>query len=324
MSLGLWLHESAEIRASAVAADRLGYSQIWCGEMAKLDAFALATYVGQSLRAMDITIGPLPISVRTPATMALGAYSVATLTGRNVHLAIGSANRRIRENWHGRESIDPSVALGEAVQILTQLLQGHISNFHGGQLSSVGFKLKNPVPRCSIAVAALGPSAIRAAAQFADRIVLNMVTPAIAARITDDLARIASKSGRTPPLVTVWIPAAATPTRAAILQLRHAMIGYLSAPGYEQIFNEAGFGREVALANSGATAAQLDESVPDNLVWDIACVGDENQIERRIAEYHGAGVDDLCVLPATADDWAGVRTLTVFAERSAITTPKAT
>jgi alkanesulfonate monooxygenase SsuD/methylene tetrahydromethanopterin reductase-like flavin-dependent oxidoreductase (luciferase family) len=38
-------------------------------------------------------------------------------------------------------------------------------------------------------------------------------------------------------------------------------------------------------------------------------VGPAAEIEDRIAAYHAAGVDEVCLVPATAGDPAGERTL---------------
>ena len=66
----------------AKLADRLGFSELWVGEMATYDAFAFATAVGLQTQQTGLSIGPLSVSVRTPMNIAMGAASVADLTGR--------------------------------------------------------------------------------------------------------------------------------------------------------------------------------------------------------------------------------------------------
>ena len=65
-------------------ADELGFEELWTGEMATYDAFALATAIGLQTEQINLTIGPLAVSVRTPMTMAMGIASVADLTDRRV------------------------------------------------------------------------------------------------------------------------------------------------------------------------------------------------------------------------------------------------
>ena len=62
----------AENMEVARNADQLGYSELWIGEMATYDAFSFATAAGLNTQQIDLTLGPLAVSVRTPMTMAMG------------------------------------------------------------------------------------------------------------------------------------------------------------------------------------------------------------------------------------------------------------
>ena len=98
--------ENVEVARNA---ERLGFEQLWIGEMATYDAFAFATAVGSNPGSMGLNIGPLAVSVRTPMTMAMGAASVASLTGRPTRLAIGTSSTVVVEEWHGRARLSRAV-----------------------------------------------------------------------------------------------------------------------------------------------------------------------------------------------------------------------
>ena len=83
---------AAENLEVAMNADRLGFKELWIGEMATYDAFAFATAAGLATDNIGFSIGPLAVSVRTPMTMAMGVASVADLTGRPVGLALGASS----------------------------------------------------------------------------------------------------------------------------------------------------------------------------------------------------------------------------------------
>jgi hypothetical protein len=72
------------------------------------------------------------------------------------------------------------------------------------------------------------------------------------------------------------------------------------------MFAEAGFERVVDLARSGARAAEVLAAVPTEMVGAIAAIGDAETCRRRLDEYP---VDDVVVVPATAGDPGGKRTL---------------
>jgi carbon starvation protein len=115
VSLGLWQDRpAAEAVRTAQVADGLGYGEIWIGEMATFDAFALGAVVAERTRRAALTIGPLAVAVRDPMMIAMGAGSLAELTGRTVNVALGSSSPVVVEQWHGRRSERTAIALAES------------------------------------------------------------------------------------------------------------------------------------------------------------------------------------------------------------------
>ena len=103
MSLGLWQDRPAgEVVRTAEVADALGYGEIWIGERATFDAFALGAVVAGRTSRAALTVGPLAVAVRDPVMIAMGAGSLAELTGRTVNVALGSSSPVVVEQWHGR------------------------------------------------------------------------------------------------------------------------------------------------------------------------------------------------------------------------------
>lgn len=285
VSLGLWQDRPAdEALMTAVAADELGYPEVWIGEMATYDAFALATAIGLATERVTLTVGPLAVAVRDPAMIAMGVASVADLTGRQVNVAVGTSSPVVVEEWHGRTR--RSSQLGEAVQALRPLLDGEKS----------GYRLRLPAPRSEITVAAFGPRAVRTAA-LADRMVLNLVTPASA-------NRLARQGGiRT----AVWVIAAVDPDQEAVERIRRGIVGYLAAPGYGEMFAEAGFGDVVDYARTRPHPRDLLRAIPDALLHEIALIGDVDSVRARIAAYE---VDEVAIVPVSTDaDPGGLNTL---------------
>jgi probable F420-dependent oxidoreductase len=288
VALGYWQDaDPLEALTTAALADDLGYGELWLGEMATFDAFALATAVGLRTSSIGLTLGPLAPAVRDATGLAMGVASVAALVGRPVQLAIGASSPVVVERWHGRSYDAPATLLRETVAALRPLLDGDPPP--GG-----GYRLRLEPPRSTITVAAFGPAAVRVAVDVADRMVINLCTPAQAAALKSDV-RLAA-----------WVPAAIDPTREAIDQLRRGVVPYLAAPGYGEMFTAAGFGDVVALARSGAHPRDVLAAVPRELVAAIAIL-DPSDLDAW------KGVDELVVVPATAGDPGGRRTLEVLA-----------
>lgn len=308
--LGYWQDRPPEENVTIAAnADALGYGELWLGEMATYDAFALATAVGLQARHLTLTIGPLAVAVRTPMTMAMGVASVASLTGRPVRLGLGTSSTVVVERWHGRRRERSVTALAEAAQATRALLDGEKADVAGSVVSSRGYHLRLPAPGAHLSIAAFGDGALRVAAHHADRVVLNMVSPAMVARFRRDLDALTTAAGRPRLPIAVWLATAVDPTDETVAQGLRGKVSYLAAPGYGEMFAAEGFGDVVALARSGASPRDVLAALPPELLMATGLVGDEAAVRARLAAYHQAGADEICIVPATAGDPGGRRTL---------------
>jgi probable F420-dependent oxidoreductase len=308
VSLGYWQdREPLEAVETARLADDLGYDELWIGEMATFDAFALATAIGLQTARIPLTIGPLAVAVRDAVTLAMGVTSVAALTGREVNLAVGTSSPVLVERWHGRSAAAGARRLRETAVALRPLL--------AGERAPSGYRLRLPAPPTSVTVAAFGPAAVRTAAETGDRMVVNLCSPEQVGMLRDELDAAATTSGRPRPPLAAWIPAAVDPDEAAMLQLRRALVSYLAAPGYGEMFDRAGFGATVAFARGGAHPRDILDHIPAALVEAIGVVGDETACAARLDAFFDAGAEQVALVPATAGDPGGRRTLSALAPR---------
>jgi probable F420-dependent oxidoreductase len=306
---------AAENLEVAAHADRLGFSELWVGEMATFDAFAFATAAAGVTRQIGFSIGPLAVSVRTPMTIAMGTASVAALTGRPTAVALGASSNVVVEDWHGRDRARTAKHLDESAQIVRGLLAGEKVDFSGELASCRGYRLRLDAVPGPLTVAAFGPAAVRVAGRRADRMLLNMVTPHSLGRLREQLEAAAREAGRPVPKVAVWLSCAVNPQPGAVQQLLRAIVGYLAAPGYAEMIIEAGFGELVDYARSRPHPKELLERMPGELVAAIGLVGTEENISDRLEQYRAAGADEVCLVPATAGDPGGAGTLAAMAAR---------
>jgi probable F420-dependent oxidoreductase len=291
--LGEWLDRSisADLEV-AVEADRLGYPEVWIGEMAKLDAPAMAAAIVSRTRQIEPCLGPLAVTVRSSVHVSLAAATVtAAGEGRACHVALGTSSDTVA-TWHGRDRRRAADQLATTTAEVRDLLRGDRVR---------GFRLREPLPNTTLTVAAFGPRAVAVAAG-ADRMVLNMVTAPTAARLAS-----------AHPNTAVWLAAAVDPTPDERAWMRAGYVGYLAAPGYAEMFTEAGFGDLVNFARSGPHPRDLAARIPDDLLDVVALVGDEAHVRRRIREYGAAGVAEVAVVVPPLDLPSGRRTLAALA-----------
>lgn len=290
--LGQWLDRSLQSDLElALAADRLGYHQLWVPEMAKADSPAMASIIACRTDRIELVLGPLAVTVRSPVQIAIALQTVAS-TGRPVHVALGTSSDTVAR-WHARSRSGAVNALERALGDVRALLEGERVN---------GFRLSQPPsPPPTITVAAFGPRAVHVAAG-ADRMVLNMVTVAAARRLAAHH-----------PNTAAWLCAAVDPTGDERRWLTRGFVGYLAAPGYDEMFVDAGYGELVEFARTRPSPKDLFERIPDDLLDHVALVGDEATVRRRLEEYESAALAEVCLVPPAPELPSGIATLEALA-----------
>jgi probable F420-dependent oxidoreductase len=298
---------------TAALADRLGYRELWIGDGFIWDAFALATAIGLATDEIALTVGPIPVTVRDPATIARSAASLGVLARRPVGVALGTSSVRVVERMHGRSRARAVTALAESAQAVRALLTGEQTDFDGEVLSA-HYRLRLNPPGGPLSVAAFGDRAIAVAAAHADRMVLDLVTPDLARKLRTKLDAAAEQAGRPAPKLAAWIPAAVDPDPDSYAQIMWSLVGYLGVPQYAEPFTAAGFGKAMELAAAGADAKEQLEALPLDGARKVGLVGDADAVRARLAEYEAAGLDEIAIVPANAGDPGGERTLTALAD----------
>jgi probable F420-dependent oxidoreductase len=311
--IGNWPDRPAEEALhTAAIADRLRFGELWIGETDTWDAFALASAVGLATDRIEMTVGPLPVAVRDPMMIAMGAASVAALTRRRIGVALGMSSPRVVEQWHGRSASRSATALEESARAVRGLLAGERVDLDGEVVRTSGFRLRLAPPGGPLSVAAFGDRAVRTAAEHADRMLIDMVSPQVAAGLRAKLDAAARKARRRTPRLVAWLPAAVDPTPESYAQLMWSIVPYLGLPGYDEAFTEAGLGDAVEMARHGAEPKELLTALPFDVAGRVGLVGTADEVRARLREYADAGVDEVAVVPATGGDPGGERTLTAI------------
>jgi alkanesulfonate monooxygenase SsuD/methylene tetrahydromethanopterin reductase-like flavin-dependent oxidoreductase (luciferase family) len=209
------------------------------------------------------------------------------------------------------------------------LLDGGKADVQGQVIRTRGYRLRTRAPGTPLTIAAFGRGAVTVAARHADRMAINLVTPKSAARLVQllhDECRAVGRSGGlggvgglggaggSVPPVGAWGGGVVDPSAAAIEQLRRGLVGYLAAPGYGEMFAEAGFADVVRFARTGPHPAELLAAIPPDIVGHVSLMGSGPEVQARLAEYADAGVAEIAIVPGSSEaDPAGVATLTALA-----------
>jgi hypothetical protein len=92
-----------------------------------------------------------------------------------------------------------------------------------------------------------------------------------------------------------------------------SLVGYLEVAGYDEMFTAAGFGKAVEMAHAGAEREELLSALPPEAAAMVGLVGDADAVGARLEDY-AVGLDEVVLVPATAGDPGGERTLRALAE----------
>ena len=270
----------------ARTADRLGYGELWVGESGPTwDSFALAAAIVRETERIALSVGPIPVSVRDPASIGRGAASVAALAGgRAVGVALGTSSVRVVETFHGRCRAGAASVLARSAEEVRRLITPGMTEPGEEIIRGAHFRRRLPPGGGPLSVAAFGDRAIAVAARHADRMLLDLVSPGQVRGFRERLDRASAEAGRTPRLVA-WLPVAVDPTDAAYDRILTNVAGYLTVRGYDEAFTAAGYGDAVELALAGADTARLVAALPREAAGAVGAVGDLATVRARIEEY---------------------------------------
>lgn len=306
--------DAADALLLARVADGMGFGELWVGEGPTWDAFALATAIGLATGQAALTVGPVPVSVRDPATISRGAASVSALIGRPVGVALGTASVRVVEKLHGRSRARAVSDLGESARAIRSLIEAP-SGPRPADDPDEAFLARLAPPSGPLTVAAFGDRAIAVAAASADRMLLDLVSPAHVAVLRSKL--VAATEGRPLPRLAAWLPAAVEPGEEDLRLIEGSIVGYLGVAGYREMFEAAGFERAVEKARAGAPQSELLGSLPPDAAWIVGLVGSAREVTERLGDYQDAGLDEIALVPANTGGTGVMRTLTALRDLGA-------
>ena len=281
----------------------LGYAAVFLPEIrGQRDTLVALGGLAGETEDLRLGTGIIPMSSRTPSLTAMAAATVQERSWGRLVLGIGTG---------------PAVPgaldrLRDLVLKIRRLLAGEVVQVDG-QTLSLSLVPDVPVP---IWMSALGPRAMRVAAEVADGVLLNWCTPERVHAARTEIQEAAAAAGRDPTDVTVAVyvrTSLGASEAECMLALRTAVGEYASYPAYARQFALMGLEDEAGRA-AAAHAAGRPDDVPEHLVRSVALVGDPFAARERLDAYREAGADLPVIYPvATSGDPIGSVARTLIA-----------
>lgn len=298
MKYGLVLPSDPKtIPAYAVEAETLGYDAVWLGELWGDNAFVELAAAAE--RTDEISLGTAIVNVysRSPAVLAMGAASLARLSGDRFNLGLGVSTPKAIEDLHGLEFTTPIKRTVETIELVTQYLSDTGRVEYGGDVFEVQDfpSLDCPVPMYN---AALGPANREVTGRYFDGWLPNNVPVSNLASAFETIADAAVESGRNPQEIAVapWIHVAVSEDPGVAMDAVRGTVAYYvgASTGYERAVgavypDEAS---RVAEAWRGGNRDAAREAVTDEMVLDLGCAGSREAVQDQLRALGSVEVID--------------------------------
>ncbi len=303
----------------ASEAEKLGVDQAWSAEAWGMDAIAPLAFLAARTERLQLGTGIMQVCARTPASVAMTALSMDTVSDGRFLLGLGNSGPQVVEGLHGAPFDRPVTRLRELVEIVRLACRGEKLQYEGRVLTlprpggaGKALRLAQPPARVPIYLATLAPRALELTGAIADGWLGTSFTPDRPEAHLEHLRRGAEKAGRSLTDLTLNVDAAiaiSDDPEPLIRAQKSVMAFQLSAMGsptmnfYNDAYARAGFEdpcREVRDLWLSGKRKEAVAAVPDEMILRTSIIGDEAWVRERIRLYRDAGVNELMLHPIGA------------------------
>ncbi|GJM36949.1 MAG: LLM class F420-dependent oxidoreductase [Acidimicrobiales bacterium] len=282
----------AEHGAIFLALRDAGYTDLWTAETARTDAFG--PLMAAALVAPELHLGSAIASVfsRGPALLAMNAASLAEAAPGRVTIGIGASSKAMSAGWNDRPYENPLHRVTDSVSFLRATLSGErvASEYRTFEVDRFALE-RPPAAMPSLAVAALGPAMLSAAARCADGVVLNWLG-------ADDVALVRAhleqqRPGADLDLITRIFVCPSSDAATVRSSAKPLLARYLTVPAYAASQRWMGRGELLAPmwdAWNDRDRAAATSAVPDDVVDHLVVHGTPSACAEQVHRYVEQGV----------------------------------
>ncbi|MFR9731186.1 LLM class F420-dependent oxidoreductase [Saccharopolyspora sp. MS10] len=324
LQLGYWGAAPPDRAGELVAAaESAGFDGVFAAESWGSDAFTPLAWWGASTERVRLGTSVAQLSARSPASCAMHALTLDHLSGGRCVLGLGVSGPQVVEGWYGGPFAKPLARTREYVSIVRQVLAreapvrndgphhplpygGPGSLGLGKPLRPITHPLRADLP---IWLGAEGPRNVAQTAEIADGWIAVYFSPRVAPLyeewLADGFARPGARRDRAGFEVAATCQVVVTEHAAAAKeQVKPSLALYVGGMGaasmnfHADLFRRMGYGEAVEEITAHFLAGRRADAVaavPDELVDEVAIIGDREQVRAGVRAWRRAGVDTLLV-----------------------------
>ncbi len=264
-------------------ADVAGFATAWIPQLPQdFDAMTAVALMGRETKRIELGTAVVPLQSRHPVALGQQALSVQAVCGGRFSLGVGPSHHWVVDTMLGLPYERPAQLVEDYLDVFDAMFAGP----GPVDVDNERFRIHNPLDITDITptpvlLAALGPVMLRIAGERTDGTILWMADErAIAEHVVPRITKAADGAGRPAPRVVAGIP-----------------VGLCAADQVEEARERAN--RILGHAEFSPNYKRLLERGDATDVGDIAALGSEADVERRLRSFGDAGTTDLSarVLP---------------------------
>lgn len=265
----------AEVRRHAAGVAAAGLDGYWLAQhpAGSLDAVTALALVASDLPPIELGTGVVPIWGRHPAALAAQALTANQAIPGRLTLGIGLSHPALLRDHLGIDHARPVRQMREFLEVLGPLLRtGRVHQ--RGEVFSYDHEVAVVEPRpVEVLVAAMGSQLLRVAGTHADGTLVSWTGPnTLRDHVIPTISAAAADAGRPAPrIAAIYSVAITDDVERALAQVDEWFAFHGDAPSYRAM-----------MEREGAASAR-----------DIAIVGDEETLRRRVEELAAVGVTDV-------------------------------
>jgi len=265
---------------------------IWIPETWGMENFSMLTMVSQRAESPKIGSSIINIFSRSPASIAMGAATVDTISKGRLILGLGTSSSPIVENFHGLDFKNPISRMTEYVEIIRLILSGKPINYSGNIFNLKNFTLlvKPQRPKIPIYLAAINQKMVELTWKVADGVIFYL-RPQEEMKKTIQTMQTKRKIDTTCQIITC----VSENSESAIERCKKTLAFYVSVGNiYRDFLSKNGFQSETKnifdeFKKSGFS--HNHEYVSDKMLRSLTISGDPETCIRQLQKFGETNID---------------------------------
>jgi alkanesulfonate monooxygenase SsuD/methylene tetrahydromethanopterin reductase-like flavin-dependent oxidoreductase (luciferase family) len=265
---------------------------IWIPETWGMENFSMLSMVSQKAPSHKIGSSIINIYSRSPASIAMGAVTVDTISNGRLILGLGTSSTSIVEDFHGYEFKNPVLRMREYVEIIKLILSGNSVNYTGKIFNLKNFTLliKPPREKIPIYLAAVNQKMVELTWSVADGVIFYL-------RPIEEMKKTIQtmQSKRKIDVACQLITCVSRDSELAVNKCKKTLAFYVSVGKiYRDFLAKNGFESETRNIFEEFNQSGFDsnhELVTDKMINSLTITGDPENCIDQLRKFKESGVD---------------------------------